>query len=152
MRTLLLLALLLAPPAAAQTPAAPAPQAPVTHEETQLERDTRAIAAELRCVVCQGLSLQDSPSPLAQEMRSVITEQLRAGKSKDEVKEYFIARYGEWVLLQPKATGFNLIVYVVPVLLLLGGALFVYRTARKWTTRPPGSSEEPAPDESVHVG
>lgn len=127
----------------------PAPgQAPSMVEETQLERDTRALAAELRCVVCQGLSLQDSPSPLAQEMRAVIAEQLAAGSSREEVKAYFVEKYGEWVLLEPTASGFNLIVYVVPVLLLLGGAAFVFFTARKWTRRPPGAS----PPASVHTG
>lgn len=158
MRTLLLALSLAAAPLAAplalhaQAPL-PAAQAPDTHEETQLERDTRALASELRCVVCQGLSLQDSPSPLAQEMRAVIAEQLAAGKSKEEVRAYFVDKYGEWVLLQPTASGFNLIVWLMPVLLLLAGAAFVYRTARKWTQAPPGSAvPAPTPDENVHIG
>jgi cytochrome c-type biogenesis protein CcmH len=149
-----LVALLLAAPAAVHgLQAAGVPRQATTIEETQIDRDTRAIAAELRCVVCQGLSLQDSPSELAQEMRAVIREQLASGKSKAEVREYFIDRYGEWVLLQPTARGFNLIVYVVPVLLLLAGALFVYFTARKWTRTPPGVVPPAGtPDDTVHVG
>jgi cytochrome c-type biogenesis protein CcmH len=123
-----------------------------SHEETQLERDTRMISSQLRCPVCQGLSLQDSPSPLAQEMRAVVTEQLRAGKTPAEVKQYFVDKYGEWILLEPEASGFNLVVYVVPVLLLLGGALFVYRTARKWTQHRPGDDAAAPVDESVHAG
>lgn len=108
-------------------------QAPRTVQETQLERDTRRLASELRCPVCQGLSLQDSPSELSQEMRAIIRDQLLAGKSVDEVKQYFVAKYGEWILLEPEAHGFNLTVYIAPVLLLLGGAAFLYFTARRWT-------------------
>jgi cytochrome c-type biogenesis protein CcmH len=131
----LLFALLLAVP---QTPAQlqsapPVAEAPRTVQETQLERDTRQLASELRCPVCQGLSLQDSPSELSQEMRAIIRDQLVAGKSVAEVKEYFVAKYGEWILLQPEPHGFNLTVYIAPVLLLLGGAAFLYLTAKRWT-------------------
>ncbi|MEX0907653.1 MAG: cytochrome c-type biogenesis protein CcmH, partial [Gemmatimonadota bacterium] len=59
-------------------------------EEVELDRQTRDVAAQLRCVVCQGLSIQDSPSSLAQEMRAVVREQLAAGKSPDEVKQFFV--------------------------------------------------------------
>ncbi|MEX1183585.1 MAG: cytochrome c-type biogenesis protein [Gemmatimonadota bacterium] len=100
-------------------------------EEVELDRQTRDVAAQLRCVVCQGLSIQDSPSSLAQEMRAVVREQLAAGKSPDEVKQFFVDKYGEWVLLQPRASGFNLLVYALPVLMLIGGAVFVGVTARR---------------------
>jgi cytochrome c-type biogenesis protein CcmH len=135
----LLFALLTAvPQASAQAPATSATAAaqaddPRTHIETQLERDTRQLASELRCPVCQGLSLQDSPSELSQEMRAIIREQLVAGKSVDEVKQYFVGKYGEWILLEPEPHGFNLTVYIAPVLLLFGGAAFLYFTARRWT-------------------
>ena len=134
----LLWALLAAVPQAPAlaTPDTNAPAAttvPVTLEETQLERDTRQLASELRCPVCQGLSLQDSPSELSQEMRAIIREQLLAGNSVEQVKQYFVAKYGEWILLQPEPHGFNLTVYIAPVLLLLGGAAFLYFTAKRWT-------------------
>lgn len=131
----LLFALLTATPAplALQAGAAPEANTPRLVEETQLERDTRQLAQELRCPVCQGLSLQDSPAELSQEMRAIIREQLVAGKTVPEVKAYFVEKYGEWVLLEPKASGFNLTVYVLPVLMLLGGAVFLYSVARKWT-------------------
>lgn len=101
-------------------------------QENQLDHDVRAVAAELRCPVCQGLSLADSPSELSQEMKDVIRAQLAEGKSPDEVKAYFVSKYGEWILMQPKAEGFNLAVYVLPVLALLGGGAFVFFTARRW--------------------
>ncbi len=102
-----------------------------------LEAATRSLAVQLRCPVCQGESIQDSPSELAQQMRAVVKEQLASGKSPDEVKNYFISKYGEWVLLEPKARGFNLIVYMLPVLLVLGGAVFLVYIVRKWTAVAP---------------
>src|SRR5688572_29368246 len=78
--------------------AAPAPD---------IEEQTRAVSAELRCVVCQNLSVSDSPSEMAQQMRASVREQLQAGKSPQEIKDFFVSKYGEWVLLKPTDTGFN---------------------------------------------
>ena len=114
--------------------------------ETQLDRDVRSVAAELRCPVCQGLSLADSPSELSQEMKDVIHAQLAEGKSPEEVKAYFVSKYGEWILMEPKAEGFNLAVYVLPVLALLGGGAFVFVTARRWVRV--GEAADPTESES----
>ncbi|CAN5865553.1 hypothetical protein BH23GEM9_BH23GEM9_10470 [soil metagenome] len=129
--TVLLAAAAPAPAAALQTGTA-APQGRIV-EETQLDRQTRELASQLRCVVCQGLSLQDSPSQLAQEMRAIVREKLEEGLTAAEVRAYFVQRYGEWVLLQPEPKGFNLLVYIMPVAVLLGGAGFVFFQARSWT-------------------
>jgi cytochrome c-type biogenesis protein CcmH len=83
-------------------------QQPVTRDSA-LEARTSSVAAQLRCPVCQGLSIQDSPSDLAQSMRAVVRDQLAAGKTPDEVKAYYVSKYGEWILLAPKPSGFNLI-------------------------------------------
>jgi cytochrome c-type biogenesis protein CcmH len=104
-------------------------------QESELERQTREVASQLRCVVCQGLSLQDSPSTLAQEMRALVRDQLAAGKTPAQVKEYFVDKYGEFVLLEPDPKGFNLLVYLLPIGVLLGGAGFVFVKARQWTQR-----------------
>jgi cytochrome c-type biogenesis protein CcmH/NrfF len=101
--------------------------------DSALEATTTVLASELRCPVCQGNSIQDSPSELAQEMRSLIRDQLRAGKSADEVRAYFVDKYGEWILLAPKPRGLNLVVYLVPFLAVAVGAIVVLRTVRKWT-------------------
>jgi cytochrome c-type biogenesis protein CcmH len=132
---------LLAAPATAQTP--DSATVPVV-AETRLDSLTRSVAQQLRCPVCQGLSLQDSPSELAQEMRSVIREQLESGKSPEEVKRYFVGSYGEFILLEPEAKGFNLAVYILPVLVVLGGGLLVIVSARRWLTKPPGEPVESA--------
>ena len=121
----------------------------VTPQDSLLEARTKHVAAQLRCPVCQGLSLQDSPSTLAQEMRSVIREQLRAGKSEDEVKAYFVSKYDEWILLEPRARGFNLAIYVLPAILLVGGAGLVVHLARKWSRGggpPPSGPDELEPE------
>lgn len=123
--------LLFAAPLAAQAPAPPSAQI----AETQLDRDVSEVAAQLRCPVCQGLSLQDSPSELSQEMKDVIRTQLAEGRSKEEVKAYFVSKYGEWILMEPPAEGFNLAVYLLPVVALIGGAAFVFFTARRWVQR-----------------
>jgi cytochrome c-type biogenesis protein CcmH/NrfF len=119
--------------AALQAGTAEQPAANRVVQETIIDRQTREISSKLRCVVCQGLSLQDSPSQLAQEMRGIVREKLEEGMTPDEVKEYFVARYGEWVLLAPEPKGFNLVVYVLPLAMLFGGAGFVFFTARNWT-------------------
>lgn len=105
-----------------------------------LDAATSAVAAQLRCPVCQGVAVQDSPSELAQQMRMVVKEQLAAGKSADEVKEYFVSKYGEWILLEPKAHGFNVVIYALPVLLVLGGAAFIVFIVRKWTAAAPAAA------------
>lgn len=107
-----------------------------TAADSVLEARTSALASELRCPVCQGNSIQDSPSELAQQMRDLIRDQLRAGKTPDEVRAYFVDKYGEWILLTPKATGFNLVVYLAPLVFILIGGAIVWRTVRRWTARP----------------
>ncbi|HSJ05834.1 MAG TPA: cytochrome c-type biogenesis protein [Longimicrobiales bacterium] len=158
--TLLVVVALLYAPAQGATPAAG--QAPTAEavspnqgryvEETLLDRQTREVSSKLRCVVCQGLSLQDSPSQLAQEMRAIVREKLEEGMTPDEVKAYFVEKYGEWVLLQPDPRGFNLLVYIMPVAILFGGAGFVFFKARSWTRRPDdGFAAEAADEEETEL-
>jgi cytochrome c-type biogenesis protein CcmH len=129
----------------AKTPApAPGSQAPVVVQETVIDRQVREIASTLRCPVCQGLSLQDSPSELAQEMRDVIRTQLEEGKTPADVKAHFVASYGEWILLEPAAAGFNLTVYLLPVAAVLFGAGLLWILARRWLRRDGAAPEAPA--------
>src|SRR3972149_1057015 len=107
-----------------------------------LEEQTRAISTELRCVVCQNLSIADSPSEMAQQMRAIVREQLQAGKSPQQIKDYFVTKYGGWVLLKPATEGFSLLVWVVPfVALIMGlglGGFFIWRWAGKKRSAQPG--------------
>jgi cytochrome c-type biogenesis protein CcmH len=119
-----------------------AAQTATRRDSVAREATVRQVASELRCPVCQGLSIQDSPSELAQSMRAIIREQLAAGKTPEEVKAHFVAGYGEWVLLEPRAHGFNLAVYILPILAALAGAIVIVVLARRWATRPAEAFED----------
>ena len=130
------LILAIASPAYAQSGGSKAPpgvQQPVA--DSALDAKANAVAAQLRCPVCQGVSILDSPSELAQEMRDLVRDQLRAGKSPDDVKAYFVARYGEWILLEPRASGFNFLIYALPGLAVFGGLGVIVLALRRWTTQ-----------------
>ena len=112
--------------------------------DAELDSLTRSVAGQLRCPVCQGESILDSPASLAQEMRTLVRTQLAEGKSPEEVKAYFVSKYGEWILLAPPASGFTLLVYALPLAALLIGAGVVFFAVRRWTgAPPPTSTEEP---------
>jgi cytochrome c-type biogenesis protein CcmH len=96
-----------------------------------LEERARRLESELRCPVCQGLSIADSPAELASEMRALVTDQLDAGASDADVRAYFVERYGRWILLAPDASGPNLLLWAVPGVLLIGGAGAVVARARR---------------------
>jgi cytochrome c-type biogenesis protein CcmH len=122
-------------------------QVPTIGVDSALEARVKSVSATLRCPVCQGLSLQDSPSELAQQMRGVVREQMAQGKSDDEVRQYFIAKYGDWILLKPKAEGFSTLVYLLPALFVVGGAAVVWVMAKRWSV-PVATAQgldEPAP-------
>jgi cytochrome c-type biogenesis protein CcmH len=132
--------------------AAQGPAAVGVSHDAELEAQVRKLSAELRCPVCQGLSLADSPSELSREMKDVVRAQLAAGKSPDEVKEYFVGRYGEWILLEPKPHGWNLLVYALPAAVLLAGLGGVFLVARRWATAGNAAADEqPGSAEAVTV-
>jgi cytochrome c-type biogenesis protein CcmH len=108
-----------------------------------LEAQVRDIALQLRCPVCQGLSVGDSPSELANEMRTLVREQLQQGKTSAEVLDYFVQRYGEWILLAPPKHGFNLVLWVLPFVLLPIGAAVVYLRARRWVRSSAAAASSP---------
>lgn len=103
--------------------------------DTALERRVNDVASNLRCPVCQGLSILDSPSELAQDMKRVVRDQVVAGRTRAEIESFFVQRYGEWVLLKPPARGANLTVWLGPFLLLLGGGLVLFVAVRRWVRR-----------------
>jgi cytochrome c-type biogenesis protein CcmH len=104
-----------------------------TEPPRTLDERVHEIGAGLRCVVCLNLSVADSPSKLAGEMRTEIANQLRAGRSPDQIRAFFIDRYGEWILLSPPRHGWNLLPWAVPIVGLLAGVtlwvVFVRRRA-----------------------
>ena len=126
----LALGVLAAQPAATRS-AAPAPAKVAVSEEA-----VHDVAAQLRCVVCQSLSVADSPSEIAHEMKDIIRERLAAGETPEQVQAYFVEKYGTWILLAPPRQGFNLLVWVVPSAGIGLGLVLVFVVLRRWSRRP----------------
>jgi cytochrome c-type biogenesis protein CcmH len=107
-------------------------QVPATSADEQAAHE---IAAQLRCVVCQNLSVADSPAEMAAQMRGVIRERLAAGDRPDQVVQYFVDKYGEWILLSPRRHGFTLLVWVVPAAAVVAGLALAGWLIRGWSRR-----------------
>jgi len=128
---------------------APQPMASDTLSPEQEARVQR-IGEQLRCPICQGLSIAASGSAAARVELERVREMIREGKTDQEIKDFFVARYGDWVLLSPRAEGANLIVWLGPALLLLVGGITIARTLRgpkAATAAPAPAAAAPADDE-----
>ncbi|MBI4374728.1 MAG: cytochrome c-type biogenesis protein CcmH [Deltaproteobacteria bacterium] len=106
-------------------------QSPATPEER-----AEQIGKQLRCPVCRGVPIAESPSTLAIEMMTVVRAQVQEGKSDEEILKYFEERYGEWVLLEPKPEGMNLAIWFLPLLVFLGGGASIFIAANKRKNSP----------------
>ena len=105
-----------------------------------LEARVQKLGKELRCAVCQGVSIADSPASMARAQLDKVRELVAAGKSDEEINDYFVARYGEWVLLEPPKHDWNLLVWLGPVALVAAGAFVISRQIKK----APAASATPA--------
>ena len=106
-----------------------------------LEARARTLSQQLRCMVCQNESIDDSDAPLAHDLRVLVRERLQAGDSDAQVLDFLVARYGEFVLLKPRLSWRTAILWGLPPGLLLGGlALLVVAAARRR-----GRVQEPTP-------
>lgn len=95
-----------------------------------------AIASELRCPVCQGLSIADSDSASARDLRADIARRIASGEPRADIIEAYVDRYGEWILLRPRTTGLATVVWVVPPLVTAAAAMLLVITLTRWRTRP----------------
>jgi cytochrome c-type biogenesis protein CcmH len=102
----------------------------------ELEARVQKLGKQLRCAVCQGLSIADSPASMARAQLDKVRELVAAGKSDEEIQSYFVERYGEWVLLQPRAAGINWLVWLGPALLIIGGFVVIILQIRKGKPSP----------------
>jgi cytochrome c-type biogenesis protein CcmH len=126
---------------------APAVQPDEVLPDARMEARARALSAELRCMVCQNQSIDDSDAGLAKDLRVLVRQRLLAGDSDAEVLDYLVARYGQFVLLRPRLETQTLVLWGMPVVLLLfgGTALFVLRRrAAPAPATPLSASEEAA--------
>jgi cytochrome c-type biogenesis protein CcmH len=124
-------------------PAAYAVQPDEIMADPAKELRARDLSRELRCMVCQNQSIDDSEAPLARDLRLLVRERIAAGDSDAQVIDFLVARYGEFVLLKPRVNQHTLLLWLVPPLALLGGGFAMWRYSR----RRPKSGDDP--DESV---
>ena len=134
--------------AAAPGPASGADETPLPAEQ---EARVQRLAHELRCAVCQGLSIADSPAAMARSQLGMLRELVAQGKSDSEVRQYFVARYGEWVLLDPRAKGVAWLAWVLPILFVLGGVGLVVWLAMRRPRAPTTDVRSPTEDADPYL-
>lgn len=100
-----------------------------------LDDRARAVEQQLRCPICQGESVGDSPSGIAKSMRAEVRQKLGSGKSPAQIKASFVAAYGNWILLAPPASGAGSVAWLAPPLLFLGGLGLLITLILEWRTR-----------------
>ncbi|GGD00428.1 cytochrome c-type biogenesis protein [Aquisalinus flavus] len=115
-------------------------------DDPSQEERARILSQQLRCVVCQNQSIDESDAPLARDLRLLVRERIEAGDTNDEVMDYVVERYGEFVLLRPRFEGEGIILWLTPFLLLVIGAGLVVVYTRQGAAQPaapqPLSQEE----------
>jgi cytochrome c-type biogenesis protein CcmH len=134
MKRLVFFLLLLAAPAFA----APAPD---SFADPAMEARARALQRQLRCLVCQGESIDESGATLAADLRHLVRQQMAAGKSDAQIKTYLVARYGDFILMQPPLQADTLILWVAPFVVLLGAGGVAFWAIRR--ARPAADMEPP---------
>mgnify|MGYP001814700437 FL=1 len=107
--------------------------------DPQLEERYQDLSGELRCPKCQNQNIADSNAPIAQDLRKLLHQQLETGASDDEILQYMVARYGEFVRYRPRFSGATALLWLAPGILLLLGVLSVVVTLRG--RRQPGTAE-----------
>ena len=99
--------------------------------DSSLESRARVLSRELRCMVCQNQSIDDSDAPLARDLRILVRERLKAGDNDNQVIDFLVARYGEFVLLKPRVAWHTAVLWGAPMVLLAGGALMLLMFSRR---------------------
>jgi cytochrome c-type biogenesis protein CcmH len=112
-------------------------------DDPKLEQRAREISKGLRCVVCQNESIDESNADLAKDLRILVRDRLEAGDSNDEVVEYVVARYGEFVLLEPRFAPHTYLLWLAPALLLLFGLMLAYKLFRGRAEQVEASAPKP---------
>lgn len=120
---------------------------PLPFKDTAEELRFQHLARELRCLVCQNQNLADSDAGLAKDLRNEVFEQLRAGKSDDEIKSYLVARYSEFVLYDPPLKASTLVLWFGPFVLLVAGGVAVALAVRRRAVKTAAPSARVAGEE-----
>ena len=121
-------------------------------DDPKLEERAREISGGLRCLVCRNESIDDSNADLARDMRLLVRERLVAGDSNEEVVQYIVDRFGEYVLLTPQATGSNLVLWLAgPMMLIFGGAIGALYLRRRSQATPEADKDVLSQDETERL-
>ena len=123
-------------------PAAHAVQPDEIMSDPAKEARARELSRELRCMVCQNQSIDDSDAPLARDLRLLVRERIATGDSDSQVIEFLVARYGEFVLLKPRFSPHTLLLWLLPPLALIGGGLALWLYTRRRSNA--GAAADPA--------
>jgi len=100
--------------------------------EARVER----ISEQLRCPTCQGLSVADSPASTARAIRDDVARRVAAGESDGEIKQAYVDRYGEWILLRPQSSGLGALLWAVPIAVIVGAGAALALAFRRWRAAP----------------
>lgn len=115
-------------------------------ESPPTDDEVNAIAKELYCPVCENVPLDVCPTLACEQWRELIREKLAEGWQEDQIKDYFVAQYGDRVLAEPPPRGLNWLVYIIPPVTILIGAFVLYRALQAWRVpAAPGAPDESAP-------
>lgn len=96
-------------------------------KDPALEARARALSQTLRCMVCQNQSIEDSAAPLARDLRLIVREHIKAGESDAQIRDFLVARYGEFVLLNPRVSPHTIALWAIPGVILLAGFAWMIR-------------------------
>ena len=135
------LAWLLIAAAMSAAPAAYAVQPDEIMADPAREARARNLSRELRCMVCQNQSIDDSDAPLARDLRLLVRERIAGGDSDSQVIDFLVARYGEFVLLKPRLTPHTLLLWLLPPLALAGGGLALWFYSRRRSNNSGGATD-----------
>ncbi|MHB1131607.1 MAG: cytochrome c-type biogenesis protein [Chloroflexota bacterium] len=113
--------------------------------DNPIDAQVNAIASELQCPICSGQSVNESTSPLAQQMRLLIRKKLEDGESREQILAYFVDRYGESILREPPKVGFNQLLWLLPGSILLVGSVLLAFFLLRWRNRPAACAAGGAP-------
>jgi cytochrome c-type biogenesis protein CcmH len=108
-------------------------------KDPALEARARALSRELRCMVCQNQSIDDSDAELARDLRVLVRERITTGDNDSQVIDFLVARYGEFVLLKPRLAWHNAVLWMTPVIALIAGIIAIFAAMRRRRTAPPAS-------------
>jgi cytochrome c-type biogenesis protein CcmH len=120
-------------------------------KDPALEHQAREISAELRCLVCQNQSIDDSEAPLARDLRLLVRERLLAGDTHRDVIDFVVARYGEFILLRPRLSAKTYILWIAPLLLLAGGVFMAFRLFRPDRTQDGDTAAKLSDEEQLQL-